>query len=133
MRGSAPISHSITGPLAKSIGPGLTGAERGKALTNAGGLSGPPFGVHYMVLKNLLDLQGDSGENVEDFRVAAVTKIGVQEAALSTWIFSLLNEAVSREVFVFSVVNRLLVRWLLRPALISVQLRHVHLPSDLCQ
>src|SRR5208283_3244479 len=44
---SVPISHSITGPLARSIGPGFTGAERGKALTNAGGLSGPPFGVHY--------------------------------------------------------------------------------------
>src|SRR5512135_1015508 len=44
---SVPISHSITGPLARSIGPGFTGGERGKALTNAGGLSGPPFGVHY--------------------------------------------------------------------------------------
>src|SRR5271157_3931568 len=44
---SVPISHSITGPLARSIGPGFTGAERGKALTNAGGPSGPPFGVHY--------------------------------------------------------------------------------------
>ena len=44
---SVPISHSITGPLARSIGAGFTGAERGKALTNAGGLSGPPFGVHY--------------------------------------------------------------------------------------
>ena len=44
---SVPISHSITGPLARSIGPGFTGAERGKALTNAGGLSGPSFGVHY--------------------------------------------------------------------------------------
>ena len=32
-----------------------------------------------LVLKNLLDLQGDSGENVEDFRVAAVTKMGVQD------------------------------------------------------
>src|SRR5271157_694440 len=32
---------------ARSIGPGFTGAERGKALTNAGGPSGPPFGVHY--------------------------------------------------------------------------------------
>ena len=27
---SVPISHSITGPLARSIGPGFTGAERGK-------------------------------------------------------------------------------------------------------
>src|SRR5208337_2785991 len=45
---SVPISHSITGPLARSIGPGFTGAERGKALTNAGSLSGPPFGVHYI-------------------------------------------------------------------------------------
>src|SRR5271157_5590652 len=44
---SVPISHSITGPLARSIGPGFTGAERGKALTNAGGLGGPPLGVHY--------------------------------------------------------------------------------------
>src|SRR5208283_603043 len=44
---SVPISHSITGPLARSIGPGFTGAERGKALTNADGLSGPSFGVHY--------------------------------------------------------------------------------------
>ena len=44
---SVPISHSITEPLARSIGLGFTGAERGKALTNAGGLSGPPFGVHY--------------------------------------------------------------------------------------
>ena len=41
---SVPISHSITGPLARSIGPGFTGAERGKALTNAGGLGGPPWG-----------------------------------------------------------------------------------------
>src|SRR5208337_5474900 len=45
---SVPISHSITGLLARSIGPGFTGAERGKALTNAGSLSGPPFGVHYI-------------------------------------------------------------------------------------
>src|SRR5271157_4052105 len=44
---SVPISHSITGPLARSIGLGCTGAEREKALTNAGGLSGPPLGVHY--------------------------------------------------------------------------------------
>src|SRR5512135_991641 len=49
MTRSVPISLSITGPLARSIGPGFTGAERGKALTNAGGLSGPPFGVHYIV------------------------------------------------------------------------------------
>ena len=27
---------------------GIHGAERGKALTNAGGLSGPPLGVHYI-------------------------------------------------------------------------------------
>ena len=53
--------------------------------------------------------------------------------ALSTWILSLLHEAVSREVFMLSVINRLLVRRLLRPALISEQLCHVHLPSDLCQ
>jgi len=57
----------------------------------------------------------------------------ILESALSTWILSLLHEAVSREVFVFSAVYRLLVRWLLRPAPISVQLRHVHLPSDLRQ
>ena len=44
---SVPISHSITGPQARSIGPESMGAERGKALTNAGGLSGPPIGVHY--------------------------------------------------------------------------------------
>ena len=36
-------------------------------------------GGERLVLKNLLDLQGDSGENVEDFRVAAVTKMGVQD------------------------------------------------------
>jgi hypothetical protein len=44
---SVPISHSITGPLARSIGPGFRGGERGKALTNPGGLSGPPLGVHF--------------------------------------------------------------------------------------
>ena len=55
------------------------------------------------------------------------------QPALSTWILSLLHEAVSREVFMLSVINRLLVRRLLRPALISEQLCHVHLPSDLCQ
>ena len=32
-------------------------------------------GGERLVLKNLLDLQGDSGENVEDFRVAAATKM----------------------------------------------------------
>src|ERR1700677_5183586 len=58
---------------------------------------------------------------------------GALHPALSTWTFSLLNEAVSREVFVYFVVDRFLVRWLFRPALISAQLRHVHLPSDLCQ
>jgi len=36
-------------------------------------------GGERLVLRNLLDLQGDSGENVEDFRVAAVTKMGVQD------------------------------------------------------
>src|SRR5271157_6606808 len=36
-------------------------------------------GGERLVLKTLLDLQGDSGENVEDFRVAAVTKMGVQD------------------------------------------------------
>src|SRR5208283_851742 len=36
-------------------------------------------------------------------------------------------------VFMLSVINRLLVRRLLRSALISEQLCHVHLPSDLCQ
>ena len=36
-------------------------------------------GGERLVLKDLLDLQGDSGENVEDFRVAAVTKMGVQD------------------------------------------------------
>jgi len=30
-------------------------------------------GGESLVLKNLLDLQGDSGENVEDSRVAAVS------------------------------------------------------------
>ena len=55
------------------------------------------------------------------------------EPALSTWILSLLHEAVSREVFMLSVINRLLVRRLLRSALISEQRCHVHLPSDLCQ
>ena len=44
---------------------------------------------------------------------------GLKNPALSTWIFLLLNEAVSREVFVLSVVDGLLVRRLLRPALIS--------------
>ena len=42
------IRASSTGRQPRSIrGPGFTGAERGKALTNAGGLSGPSFGVHY--------------------------------------------------------------------------------------
>jgi hypothetical protein len=36
-------------------------------------------GGERLVLKNLLDLQGDSGENVEDVRLAAVTKMAVQD------------------------------------------------------
>src|SRR5271157_5747357 len=36
-------------------------------------------GGERMVLKNLLDLQGDSGENVEDTKVAAATKMAVQD------------------------------------------------------
>ena len=40
-------SQSITGPLARSIGPEFTRAERGKGLTNTDGLSGPSLGVHY--------------------------------------------------------------------------------------
>src|SRR5271157_5160880 len=48
---SVPISHSITGPLARSIGLGCTGAEREKSLTNAGVLSGPPLGVHYTLIQ----------------------------------------------------------------------------------
>ena len=36
-------------------------------------------GGERLVLKNLLDLQGDSGENVEDSRVAAATKMAVQD------------------------------------------------------
>src|SRR5208337_2708969 len=43
----------------------------------------------------------------------------ILDPALSTWILSLLHEAVSREVFMLSVINRLLVRRLLRSALIS--------------
>ncbi len=53
--------------------------------------------------------------------------------ALSTRILSLVYKAVSREVRVSSAVNRLLVRRLLRPALISEQFRHVHLPSNLSE
>ena len=49
---SVPISRPITGPLARSIGPGFTGAERGKAVTNAGGLSGPAFGVTILTRSN---------------------------------------------------------------------------------
>src|SRR5271157_6573885 len=41
------------------------------------------------------------------------------DPALSTRILGLFYKAVSREVFVFSVVNRLLVRRLLRPAMIA--------------
>src|SRR5271157_538739 len=55
------------------------------------------------------------------------------EPALSTRILGLFYKAVSREVFVFSVVNRLLVRRLLRPALIAEQFCHVHLPSNLSE
>src|SRR5271157_1429980 len=55
---SVPISHSITGPLARSIGLGCTGAEREKALTNAGGLSGPHLGVHYTSCRAEFDEQG---------------------------------------------------------------------------
>src|SRR5208337_101668 len=40
---------------------------------------------------------------------------GILHPALSTRILGLFYKAVSREVFVFSVVNRLLVRRLLRP------------------
>ena len=36
-------------------------------------------GGERLVLKMLLELQGDSGENVEDFRVAAATKTAVQD------------------------------------------------------
>src|SRR5271157_3593071 len=54
-------------------------------------------------------------------------ELGSYEAALSTRILGLFYKAVSREVFVFSVVNRLLVRRLLRPALIAEQFCHVHL------
>jgi len=36
-------------------------------------------GGERLVLKMLLELQGGSGENVEDFRVAAVTKMGIQD------------------------------------------------------
>ena len=36
-------------------------------------------GGERLVLKTLLELQGGSGEYVEDFRVAAVTKMGVQD------------------------------------------------------
>ena len=36
-------------------------------------------GGERLVLKNLLDLQGDSGENVEDTKVAAATKMAVQD------------------------------------------------------
>ena len=43
------------------------------------------------------------------------------------------DKAVSREVIVFSAVNRLLFRRLLRPALISEQFCHVHLPSNLSE
>src|SRR5208337_2748761 len=57
----------------------------------------------------------------------------MEEAALSTRILGLFYKAVSREVFVFSVVNRLLVRRLLRPALIAEQFCHVHLPSNLSE
>ena len=42
-------------------------------------------GGERLVLKTLLELQGDSGENVEDFRVAAVTKMGVQD--VRDWLF----------------------------------------------
>src|SRR5208337_3389926 len=58
---------------------------------------------------------------------------GMLEPALSTRILGLFYKAVSREVFVFSVVNRLLVRRLLRPALIAEQFCHVHLPSNLSE
>ena len=36
-------------------------------------------GGERLVLKSLLDIQGDFGENVEDFRVAAATKMAVQD------------------------------------------------------
>ncbi len=44
-------------------------------------------GGERLVLKNLLDLQGDSGENVEDFRVAAATKMAVED--LRDWLVTL--------------------------------------------
>src|SRR5512147_1747032 len=58
---------------------------------------------------------------------------GVIDPALSTRNLGLFYKAVSREVFVFSVVNRLLVRRLLQPALISEQFCDVHLPSNLSE
>ena len=36
-------------------------------------------GGERLVLRPLLDLNGESAENVEDFRVAVATKIAVQE------------------------------------------------------
>src|SRR3954447_9611096 len=51
--------------------------------------------------------------------------------ALSTLILGLVDKAVSGEVIVFSAVNRLLVRRLLRPALIAEQFCHIHLPCNL--
>src|SRR5208337_2266472 len=60
-------------------------------------------------------------------------RLKVPDPALSTRILGLFYKAVSREVFVFSVVNRLLVRRLLRPALIAEQFCHVYLPSNLSE
>src|SRR5271157_3061897 len=73
---SVPISHSITGPLARSIGPGFTGAERGKALTNAGGPSGPPFGVHYRC-------RWDNGAFSSHFYVARTPSVPLMGQTLS--------------------------------------------------
>src|SRR5271166_1867630 len=71
---SVPISHSITGPLARSIGPGFTGAERGKALTNAGGPSGPPFGVHYKLsFRPLVSPPGLLARRVRGFDFGSAT------------------------------------------------------------
>src|SRR5208337_2890526 len=67
------------------------------------------------------------------FAALSPADAGLLGAALSTRILGLFYKAVSREVFVFSVVNRLLVRRLLRPALIAEQFCHVHLPSNLSE
>src|SRR5271157_3982916 len=105
---SVPISHSITGPLARSIGLGCTGAEREKALTNAGGLSGPPLGVHYSHGVHHLSLALAALHLAEDQRQELYSRLrGLLRAGKSRVVLAALealaaararNEPVWREI-----------------------------------